>query len=297
MTLDQLRYFVETARQGHLKKAGRALAVTPSTVSHAIATLERGLGVRLFDRRKSGLQLTDAGRLLLAQGDELLVQAERLRREVTGGSTRVTGCVRIAATHGLAEGLAVPAWSVLSARYPELTVAIASVNSATAVTRVLDGEADLALCFSPLDHPSLVRNVVHRGVLRIVVRRGHPVLKSAKSKQLGKLSEFPAVAARALPGVEVCETHPVLEKHGITTPRVVGRFDSNAVGLRLVAESDAWALLPGWVVARMSEVVVPLDATSRWDAPYVISVLRLKEGRHSAVVEELIKDVEQLATP
>jgi DNA-binding transcriptional LysR family regulator len=50
VTLDQLRTFVAAVEQGSFSAAGRKLRRSQSVVSQTLATLERRLGVKLFDR-------------------------------------------------------------------------------------------------------------------------------------------------------------------------------------------------------------------------------------------------------
>ncbi|MEM6356154.1 MAG: LysR family transcriptional regulator, partial [Pseudomonadota bacterium] len=61
MELDQIKLFAEVARQGSFAAAARAHGLDPSSVSRAIASLEDGLGVRLFQRSTRRVSLTEAG--------------------------------------------------------------------------------------------------------------------------------------------------------------------------------------------------------------------------------------------
>lgn len=63
--LKPLRAFEATARAGSVTAAAKELNVTHSAVSHQIKSLERSLGLRLFEREASGLKLTAQGNLLL----------------------------------------------------------------------------------------------------------------------------------------------------------------------------------------------------------------------------------------
>lgn len=58
--LNALKAFEATARNLSVKKAAAELCVTPSAISHQIATLENALDVRLFERSHRKVQLTDA---------------------------------------------------------------------------------------------------------------------------------------------------------------------------------------------------------------------------------------------
>ena len=55
------RAFITTAEVLNVSRAAELLKVQPSTLSRQIAALEDKLGVSLFERRRSGMQLTTAG--------------------------------------------------------------------------------------------------------------------------------------------------------------------------------------------------------------------------------------------
>ncbi|MES0372215.1 MAG: transcriptional regulator GcvA [Mariprofundaceae bacterium] len=65
-SLNALRAFVAAAKHGNLKKAADDLFVTPSALSHQIKNLEESLDVKLFNRSKAGLSLTQSGELIHA---------------------------------------------------------------------------------------------------------------------------------------------------------------------------------------------------------------------------------------
>ena len=68
---NDLKYFLELSRQGKLVRAAGRLQVDHTTVSRRIATLEKQLDVRLFDKSPSGYQLTDAGLRLLPLAEQI----------------------------------------------------------------------------------------------------------------------------------------------------------------------------------------------------------------------------------
>lgn|SRR5690606_23354896 len=81
--LHSLRAFEAAARHLSVKKAAEELAVTPTAVSHHVRVLEDALGVKLFERRARGLELTAHGRDLypvLRDGfDQFADAIDRLR--------------------------------------------------------------------------------------------------------------------------------------------------------------------------------------------------------------------------
>jgi hypothetical protein len=62
LNYNHLYYFYVVASERSVKAAADRLGVTQPTISEQIRLLERALGVPLFDRTPSGLQLTRSGR-------------------------------------------------------------------------------------------------------------------------------------------------------------------------------------------------------------------------------------------
>ena len=67
MNLYHLRYFATLAHLEHYTKAAEILAITQPSLSHAIASLEKELGVKLFEKEGRNVALTKCG-----QGKTLL---------------------------------------------------------------------------------------------------------------------------------------------------------------------------------------------------------------------------------
>jgi DNA-binding transcriptional LysR family regulator len=101
MELRQLRTFVTVVRHKTVTDAAIALQMAPSSVSEQIRTLEKSLGVKLFERTARGMRLTGPGERLLSWARRLLDEAEQARREVTGQhqELRLGALETIAATY------------------------------------------------------------------------------------------------------------------------------------------------------------------------------------------------------
>ena len=84
-TLDQLNVLVQVVEAGSFTAAAQKLHRTLSAVSYAVSSLESQLGVSLFDRSSSrSPQITEAGRLVLAEARSVLTSVGSLRAKVAG---------------------------------------------------------------------------------------------------------------------------------------------------------------------------------------------------------------------
>lgn len=81
--LRMLRCYVVVAEELHFARAAQRLITTQATVSRTVRTLEAQLGVQLLERSSRRVELTDAGRVVLVGGRELLAHYQALVAEVS----------------------------------------------------------------------------------------------------------------------------------------------------------------------------------------------------------------------
>lgn len=84
MNLKRYRFFVQTVHSGSLSGAAEALGCSQSAVSQMISGLEKELGVSLLHRSRTGIRLTEEGKLLLPEVERLLADQKRIE-DLCGG--------------------------------------------------------------------------------------------------------------------------------------------------------------------------------------------------------------------
>ncbi|HWX50220.1 MAG TPA: LysR family transcriptional regulator [Roseomonas sp.] len=142
MELRQLRYFVAVARQQHFGRAAELLNIAQPALSRQVQQLEGELGLRLFDRHTRGASLTPDGQRLLARAEQLLADAEMLRRD-SRGEGGPQGMVSLGVSPAMAELLAVPVVLVCARRFPDIRMRIVSGFSTQLRDWALEGRIDL----------------------------------------------------------------------------------------------------------------------------------------------------------
>lgn len=138
---DDLRYVLAAGREGGLSGAARALGVNHSTVSRRIAAFEERLGVRLFERLRSGYALTREGEEVLDSASRVQEEIDALERRVVGKDARLAGPLRFTLPDHMADFL-MSDLVAFSDRYPEIDLDV--VVSYTAFD-LNAREADVAL--------------------------------------------------------------------------------------------------------------------------------------------------------
>ncbi|MHC6176354.1 LysR family transcriptional regulator [Glutamicibacter sp. X7] len=181
-----LIYFHEVARTGSVSEAATALLVSPSAISRQISQLERQVGTPIFRRHPRGMQLTDAGVLLLAHTRRAEAEGEQLIEDLSQLAAGTRRVIHVAASEGLSAFALPAAISRFNREYPEVTVRLSVLASQEATQRVVEGEADIAAVFAlgPQHEVKVELSCPAPGYA--VVHRDHPLASHSRVE----LSEF-----------------------------------------------------------------------------------------------------------
>lgn len=139
---DDLRYLLAVAETGSTLAAARALRVSQSTVSRRIAALEEAVGILLFQKLRTGYQLTDQGKFLLGPASNVRSATQAFLHAVDDLSRNVSGTVRFTTNHLLAELVLPSLVSQMREKYRDVRV---EVDTSSEMRDLAKGEADVAL--------------------------------------------------------------------------------------------------------------------------------------------------------
>ena len=88
MTLTELKYLIAVADEQHFGRAAERSFVSQPSLSAAIKNIEQELGVRVFERSKRGVELTEVGAEIVAQARRTLDEAARIKTVAKQGKGR-----------------------------------------------------------------------------------------------------------------------------------------------------------------------------------------------------------------
>lgn len=122
ITSEDLRFFAVVARSGSVAAAARQLGVTPSAAGQRLAALEQRVGVRLADRDRRGLRLTDEGRLLADRATALVADLDDLVDDLAARREDVAGHLHVVAPLGFGRRHVAPLAARFRAQYSAVTL-------------------------------------------------------------------------------------------------------------------------------------------------------------------------------
>ncbi|WP_299370240.1 LysR family transcriptional regulator [uncultured Tateyamaria sp.] len=150
---EDLRYVLETVRQGGLSGAARAIGVNHATVARRISAAEAAMGTQLFDRRPSGYVPTQAGLDAAQTARTFETESAALDRAIAARDASIAGPLTVTAPQLLIQaGLAAILGDFVAA-YPEVEITVIGANSAL---NLAEREADVAIRISDTPDPDLV---------------------------------------------------------------------------------------------------------------------------------------------
>ena len=173
MTLDQLRVFVAVAERQHVTRAARALNLAQSAASSAIAALEARFATKLFNRVGRGIELTEAGRLFLAEAKAVLARAEaaELALAEIGGLKR--GTLSVQASQTIASYWLPRHLVAFRRAHPGIDIRLSVGNTAQVAAAVHEGQAELGFVEGAVNDPELSSATVAHDQLVLVVGPEH----------------------------------------------------------------------------------------------------------------------------
>jgi DNA-binding transcriptional LysR family regulator len=181
MELWQLRTFTAIAETLNFTKASEKLHLTQSAVSHQIKALEEEFGVPLFIRAKSGVVLTDAGKIALRYAARILNEAEEMREKVTGREKALTGRVRVAAATQALVYLFAPLFEEFMDAFETIELVFrTTVSTEQTVEDILEGVADVGFASLAVYSPVLQVTQIFDDKLSLVVGKKHRFAKQTE---------------------------------------------------------------------------------------------------------------------
>ena len=203
MNLYHLRYFVTLAHLEHYTKAAEILTITQPSLSHAISSLEKELGVKLFEKDGRNIVLTKCGQTFLTDIEQSLdtLDSSVKRLRLAG---RGEGRIDIGMLRTLSDTVPKYVKDFLDI-HPSKNIQF-YFHTSTNLTSDIIRRYDIAFCSRMENEPSIDFVPVDRQELVLIVPNGHP------------LADHDTIDLReTLPYPQICFSHhsglrPVIDK-------------------------------------------------------------------------------------
>lgn len=272
MDLAWLAVFREAATQGSLSAAALTLGYTQPAVSRQISALEQATGARLFDRLPRGVRLTDQGRCLLIHAEAVLDRMHAAQLALEDLRNLDAGRLRVGAFDSAGAALVPRALAAFRAAHPAVSLAVLEGTSAALLSRLQNGEIDVAVISAYPHHTLDTGHLVLRHLLddplmvalpaaHRLARQDRRTLRLAELAGETWIEGFPDSTQTLTDACLRAGFRPRVDftvREWITKQGLV----SAGLGLALVPFLAAGAALPGIILRRLHHDDAPVRSIS-----------------------------------
>src|SRR3954462_6200864 len=162
-------------------RAAEHLNISQPAVSKALGELQRGLGVKLFERTARGVSPTSYGECVVVHARTILEQLSAVREELRGLQSGVTGKVRLGALSATVHTLIPRSRALLKARAPRTNVFVREGPLEALLAELSLGRLDLIVGRLPYHHTrDMEEKVLSAHPVVLVTRPRHPLTRRRK---------------------------------------------------------------------------------------------------------------------
>lgn len=239
MIISKYQIFHAVAEAGSLRTASKKLNLTQSGVSYAISSLEKELGISLFERERSGMRLTHNGERILSHIKMILHHEEQLRKEALSIKGIETGLVRIGTLSSISIKWLPRILASFHSQYPHIEVKTHLGCYDEMNKWISNKTVDFGFVSLPTSKPFEVYPLC-KDKLFALLPPAHP-LKDQKSISLSKLKDEPFImpqwgADDNIRRILLNSNIPLQTKYELMEGRTIIAMVQNGLGISILPE-------------------------------------------------------------
>lgn len=284
MNLYHLRYFVTLAHLEHYTKAAELLSITQPSLSHAISSLEKELGVKLFEKDGRNVVLTKCGQTFLAETEQSLAlldsSIEKLQLTGTG-----EGGIDVALLRTLSSNFVPKLVRDFINSKPDKKLNFRFHSSTGLTPDLVDGlkkrEFDIAFCSKMEHEPTIEFTPVSSQEMVLIVPEDHE-LADRRIINLAETLKYPQVGFSRRSGLRTVIDNIFRECGGI--PDYVYQIAEDEAVAGLVSQHFGIAVVPNMLILSSLPVKVIQIENTGWQRIFYMAYL--KNVYQAPIVEE-----------
>jgi DNA-binding transcriptional LysR family regulator len=171
--INKIGTFLRAAETLNFSEAAKQLHISQPTISHHIKTLEQEMGVTLFIRTNTGLQLTEAGKVLLPWAHRLLHDTNNMQAMMASIQNDVVGELRFACSTTAGKYVLPQLAARFCQRFPGVKSRILACMPEEVTIRLLEGEAHIGVFSREVPEAGLESQEFFRDTITLIVPASH----------------------------------------------------------------------------------------------------------------------------
>jgi DNA-binding transcriptional LysR family regulator len=246
MELRHLRYFAAVAEELHFGRAAERLMVAQPALSQQIKQLETELGVRLLERSRRRVALTDVGHTFLKDAKDILARSEEAIRSAQSALRGQVGSLVVGFNSGALADLLPATVRAFRRQFGGVQVALREMTTAEQAAALRERRIDLGFLCPPVlpedERLFQIENLL-RETLVLALPRSHPLVRRRRVS-LRSLADEDFVMCRDDVGY-CAQVRDICRAAGFE-PRIVQAAEEGETAMALVEAGVGVSLMPAW---------------------------------------------------
>lgn len=284
MDLQQIKYFLALARDLHYWNTAGKMNITQSALTRQIQSLEKELGLLLFERNKRNVKLTPAGQFLREKWEIELNEIEYIHQFAKQIHLGENGTIKIAHPDSISASIMPDILAKISKEYPKLQIELVQVLYENQQDFLRNYKIDLAITRDINNSSGIKSKKIYSDHLALVVPENHPyqtfedLTKETLTQQkfilptIDEGSSYGHIIRQLFSAFDVTPDVYVYSEFGSTIIALVRK----GLGIAVLPDSYSYHESPG---LRFIKLPIQTDLYLNWRAddqnPVLSNVLRL----------------------
>lgn len=197
MNTKQLEYVLVLSREGSFSKAADTLNITQPSLSQYIKKIEKEIGLPLFDRTNGNVRLTDAGRVYLESGKQILDLEQQMLAKFQDIAEHKAGTLRIGTSPFRSASMMPTVAKYFHDIYPGMHLVIDEMETHELIDGLEHGDFDFCLTMLPVDERIFAyEQIVEEELVLAVPASADPLDSTPRPDR-----KYPAINAHQLAGL------------------------------------------------------------------------------------------------
>ncbi len=240
MDVRRLKYFLVTAEERSISRAAEKLHITQPPLTRYIQSLEEELGVQLFTRTSTGVELTQAGTALVSHAHNISAHVELATEQIRRVATGQAGRIDIGVFGSAMLDIVPRILSSFTASHPDVRIVLHNAPKERQIGALHQGRIHIAFDRYMPESPELAAELVCRESLWVAIHPGNP-LAGKNSIRLPDLCGEPLIGEQDQSVFIACQ--PLFHQHAFE-PLVTQKAADMIAAVIMVSGGFGSALVP-----------------------------------------------------
>ncbi|WP_323703306.1 LysR family transcriptional regulator [Mammaliicoccus sp. Dog046] len=272
---DKLRILKIIVEEDGFTNAAEKLYKTQPSISRDIKYLEEKYQIKIFEKTRKQIILTEAGRELYDYACQLTILDEQLKVRINQHKEEIQGDFVIGTSHTFGQSMLLDLTIYLQTKYPKLHIHINVYNSADIISKLKDYSIDLGIIEKPIQDEKITSEVLTKDKLMLV--------KNKKIKD--NLNDIRCYVRETGSGIRYYQDM-LLQQHQLTSRKVV--INDNQLILELVKQNMGYTILSNFSIKSHDEPYITTQELNLNRNFFIVSNNgRYKTHKYHTIINEI----------